>query len=289
MTKATRAPTGSSDTGASDLKRAVREYWNDRIHDLEMAESPAGTPAFFDELEEYRFEKLDYLPQLVDFDGYEGEEVLEIGCGIGTDLTRFARGGASVAGVDLSETAIHMAEQNFQRLGLAADLQVADGGNLPYSDRRFDLVYCHGVLQYAANPQAIVRESYRLLREGGTAIFMVYNERSWLAWMSGLTGVGLEHDDAPVFRLYTKKEFERLLRPFPHRRIVPERFPVETQLHGGLQGTLFNRFFVPVFNALPRSWVRSLGWHLMAFCQKEREGTERTPGRDDSDLHSRRG
>lgn len=262
------------------LRERVREYWNGRIHDLEMAESPVGSPAFFDELEEYRFEKLDYLPRLVDFDGYRGEEVLEIGCGIGTDLTRFAHGGARVAGLDLSETAIGLARQNLDRLELPADLQVADGGDLPYPEGSFDVVYCHGVLQYAANPEAIVGEARRVLRPGGEAVFMVYNRDSWLAWMSRAFGVGLEHDDAPVFRLYTVEEFERLLAPFPHRSIVPERFPVATRLHGGLQGALFNRLFVPAFNALPDSWVRPLGWHLMAFCRKREDPSrELKPGR----------
>lgn len=263
---------GSGVERTDELRRRVRDYWNGRIHDLEMAENPPGSPEFFDELEEYRFEKLAYLPDLVDFGGYEGADVLEIGCGIGTDLTRFARGGARVVGVDLSERAIRMARQNFDRLGLEAELKVADGGRLPYEDGRFDLVYCHGVLQYAADPAAIVRESHRLLRSGGTAIFMVYNRSSWLAWMSRVFGVGLEHDDAPVFRLYTRQGFERLLAPFAALRIVPERFPVVTRLHGGVQGFLFNHVFVPVFNALPRAWVRHLGWHLMAFCRKTEKG-----------------
>lgn len=251
------------------LRESVRSYWDGRIHDLEMATHRPGTPEFFDELEKYRFDKLEYLPRLVDFSAYGGRDVLEVGCGIGTDLTRFARGGARVTGVDLSETAIRLARRNFDRLGLPVDLYVADGGNLPYSDESFDLVYCHGVLQYAADPEGIVREAHRLLRVGGTGIFMVYNRQSWLAWMSRMFGVGLEHDDAPVFRLYTRQQFEDLLEPFPDRRIVPERFPVPTRLHDGIQGMLFNRMFVPAFNALPRSWVRSVGWHLMAFCRKD--------------------
>ena len=51
-------------------------------------------------------------------------------------------------------------------------------------------------------------------------------------------------------------------------RIVEERFPVKSRLHGGWKGTLFNTFFVGTFNALPRALVRRFGWHLLAFCRK---------------------
>lgn len=246
----------------------VRDYWNHRIHDLEMTTAEPGSPRFFEELDAYRFEKLDYLPRIVKFEGYAGRRVLEIGCGVGTDLARFARGGARVTGVDLSETAVELARRNLANLRLEGELQVADGISLPWPDGSFDVVYCHGVLQYAADPRGIVREAHRLLARDGEAIFMVYNRRSWLAWMSRRFGVGLEHGDAPVLDLYTMSELETLLAPFTSRRIVPERFPVRSRLHKGLKGLLYNSLFVPAFTVLPQRWVRPLGWHLMAFCRK---------------------
>ena len=131
---------------------AIRDYWNHRIHDLEMTEHPVGTKAFFDDLDDYRFDKLRYLPELVDFGGFRGQRLLEVGCGIGTDLARFAGGGALVTGVDLSQTAIDLATQNFAGLGLTGDLRMGDGESLPFPDASFDVVYGHGVLQYAARP-----------------------------------------------------------------------------------------------------------------------------------------
>jgi SAM-dependent methyltransferase len=250
------------------LAERVRSYWNERIHDLEMTTAAPGSAAFFRELDAYRFEKLDYLPRLVEFGGYAGRRVLEIGCGVGTDLARFAQGGARVSGVDLSETAIDLARKNLAHLGLEGDLRIADGTSLPWPDGSFDLVYCHGVLQYAADPRGIVREAHRVLVPAGEAIFMVYNRRSWLAWMSRWFGVGLEHGDAPGLTLFTRRELEDLLGVFPSRRVVPERFPVRSRLHHGAKGMVYNSLFVPAFRLLPRAWVRPLGWHLMAFCRK---------------------
>lgn len=259
----------SPEPSGPPLIERIRTYWNGRIHDQEMSGAPPGTLAFFDDLDDYRFDKLRYLPRLVDFDGYGGRRLLEIGCGIGTDLVRFGRGGAQVTGVDLARQAIDLARRNLELHGVDADaLEVADGEALPFDDHAFDIVYAHGVVQYTADPVRLIREAHRVLRPGGEAIVMVYNRRSWLSAMSALTGTALEHEDAPALRTFTIGEFRRLLDPFADVRIVPERFPVPSRLHRGWKAAVYNRLFVGTFNALPRRLVRPLGWHLMAFCRK---------------------
>ena len=248
---------------------AIQHYWNERIHDLEMTTHPVGSREFFDDLDEYRFDKLHYLPRLVDFGAYRGQALLEVGCGIATDLVRFARGGARVTGVDLSQTAIDLAQRNFDLHGVAAEaLRVANAEALPCADASFDVVYGHGVIQYTANPERLIAECDRVLRPGGTGIFMVYNRISWLNALSKLMKVQLEHEDAPVLRKFSIAEFRQLLAPFASVEIVPERFPVKSRLHKGWKGVAFNTMFVGTFNALPRNLVRPLGWHLMAFCRK---------------------
>ena len=246
----------------------VREYWNRHIHDLEITSHPVGSAGFFADLDQYHFEKLHHLLRLVHFDGYRGRRVLEVGCGAGTDLVRFAKGGAIVAGVDLSPSAVALARRNFEQQGLDADLREADGERLPFESDTFDLVYAHGVVQYTSGPQALVDECRRVLKPGGDAVFQVYNRVSWLNALSKLMKVPLEHEDAPVLLKYSAGEFRALLKDFHDVRIVEERFPVKSRLHGGWKGTLFNSFFVGTFNALPRSLVRRFGWHLLAFCRK---------------------
>lgn len=247
----------------------IAQYWNHRIHDLEMTDHPVGSKAFFDDLDDYRFDKLHYLPRLVDFSSFRGQRLLEVGCGIGTDLVRFAKGGARVTGVDLAGTAIDLARTNFELHGLAAEeLRVTNGEALPYADAAFEVVYGHGVIQYTADAPTLIRECHRVLKPGGTGIFMVYNRISWLNALSKVMKVALEHEDAPVLKKYSIAEFRDLLSSFADTRIIPERFPVKSRLHKGWKGVAFNTMFVGAFNALPRAWVRPLGWHLMAICRK---------------------
>jgi SAM-dependent methyltransferase len=246
----------------------VRDYWNTHIHDLDISTNKPGTREFFADLDQYHFEKLHHLPRLIDFNAYRGRKVLDVGCGAGTDLARFARGGAIVSGVDLSSSAIELAKANFAQQGLEGDLREADGEALPFADNEFDFVFAHGVVQYTTNDQALVNECRRVLKPGGTAVFQVYNRISWLNALSKVMKVPLEHEDAPVLKRYSIGEFRRLLTGFRDVRVVEERFPVKSRLHGGWKGVAFNTFFVGTFNALPRSWVRRFGWHLLAFCTK---------------------
>jgi ubiquinone/menaquinone biosynthesis C-methylase UbiE len=246
----------------------ISAYWDEHIHDLSITTYPVGTPGFFKQLDEYRYDKLNYLLRLVDFDTYKGKSLLEVGCGAGIDLVRFARGDANVTGIDLSRTAIDLASKNIEQSGQSADLRVMNGECMQFADNTFDVAYAHGVLQYTADTEKMIAEIHRVLKPGGEAIMMVYNKYSWLNLMRNVTKVPLEHEDAPVFKKFSASELKQLLRPFQDYRIIPERFPVRTKLHSGWKARLFNNVFVGTFNLMPRAWIRPFGWHLMAFAAK---------------------
>lgn len=251
-----------------DLIAHITSYWDERIHDLAITTYPVGTAGFFQQLDDYRYDKLNYLPRLVDFPAYSGRKLLEVGCGAGIDLVRFARAGAAVTGIDLSQTAVGLAQKNLEQNGLSAVLRVMNGECMEFPDNTFDVVYAHGVLQYTADTTKMIAEIHRVLKPGGQAIMMVYNRISWLNLMRRVTKVPLEHEDAPVLKKFSIGELKQLLKPFQSYRIVPERFPVKTRLHSGWKARLFNDVFVGTFNIMPKALVRPLGWHLMAFAVK---------------------
>ena len=107
-----------------------------------------------------------------------------------------------------------------------------------------------------------------MLKPGGEAIFQVYNRISWLNALSKLMKVPLEHEDAPVLGRYSASEFRALLTGFREVRIVEERFPVKSRLHGGWKGSRSTRSSSGRSTPCRAALVRRFGWHLLAFCRK---------------------
>jgi SAM-dependent methyltransferase len=270
------AGSGAMAAAAAGLARgddlaAVRAYWSEGVAHWPIATAPVGSAAYFQETEAYRYEKLDYLERRIDFAGFAGRRVLDLGCGLGNDAARFARGGALVTGVDLTARAIELAQANFAQRGLPGTFLEGNGEALALPDASFDLVWCHTVLHFTPEPARMVREIHRVLAPGGQAILMAVNRRSWMRLMHRLARVGIDHQAAPVFHWLAREEFAALLAPFAEAQIVVERFPVRTVVHQGLKARLFNTLFVDAFNALPRSWVEGFGHHLLAFARKAGE------------------
>ena len=250
------------------LLESIRSYWNTHIHDVELSVYPPGSDGFFRDLDAYRFDKLAYLEPIFTPERFGGKRVLEVGCGIGTDLVRIARAGGSVTGVDLAETSIDLAKRNFAAQGLPADLRVMNGEELEFSDDAFDVVYAHGVLQYTASASTMVDELHRVLRSGGELIAMVYNRYSWLNALSTVMKVELEHEDAPVLNKYSIFEVRRLFRRFVNVRTVPDRLPVRSRIHHGWKGEVYNEVFVRACDLLPKAVLRPVGWHIMIYAGK---------------------
>ena len=243
----------------------VRAYWNEFVNDIEVTDLPVGSPEFFDALERYRYEKIDYLRDYVGFSKYKGKKVLEIGCGVGIDLLQFARSGSDVSAVDLTPNGIQLATANLAREGYQGDLRVGNAESLDFPDRSFDVVYSHGVLHHTVDTEKSIDQVYRVLRTGGEAIIMLYNRHSWFNLAAVLSGTNIEHakKDAPIIRRYSTGECRKMFHRFRDVQIHVDRFPKRTVKFDNFFAKLNNNLLVPFFELLPDRIRRPLGWHIM--------------------------
>jgi SAM-dependent methyltransferase len=241
----------------------ISAYWDVRIHDTVLSDDPPGTSEFYSAIDAYRYGRLDYLPSLANFEHWRGRDVLDLGCGAGLDLIRFAKAGARVCGVELSRRALAMTQEYLKVSGLEASLVQADAARLPLPEQSFDLVFCHGVLPFVRDEEAVVAEIRRVLRPDGTAILGVYHRHSWIYAAHKLFGLPLGHADAPGFHTHSKAEFAAVTAPLQPAEIFCERLPRIRSGRGPavlLAATLLRA----VEAILPNAWFRSLGWHLIA-------------------------
>jgi ubiquinone/menaquinone biosynthesis C-methylase UbiE len=161
----------------AELDRSV-EFWSANQPGFRFSGFAPGTPEFFDEVAAHRYSLERAIDELVCFSDWEGRDVLEAGCGIGTDGVRFARAGARYTGLDFSPAALDLARRRFAFEQVDCRLIEGSVSELPFPADSFDLVYSHGVLHHVPDTEKAIDEIHRVLRPGGTAIVMVYHRRS---------------------------------------------------------------------------------------------------------------
>lgn len=157
----------------------VRDFWNVNPCQSELSQATERRE-YFAEISRRRFCGREWhIPTVAQFGAFEGKDLLEIGCGIGTDGVEFAKRGARYFGIDLTPNSIRLARERFALFNVAGRFEVANAEErIPYGDETFDHIYSFGVIHHSPRTQAIVNEMYRVLRPNGTFTVMVYNRSS---------------------------------------------------------------------------------------------------------------
>lgn len=246
----------------------VVNYWNQRPCNIRHSAKPVGSVEYFDEVEKRKYCVEPHIPQFADFNSWQGKRVLEIGCGIGTDTINFARAGAHVTAVDLSEESLKIASQRAKVFGLSESIEFSCcnceelSNTLPH--KSFDLVYSFGVIHHTPNPQKAIDEIAKLGKLGAKLKLMLYATNSW---KNALIMSGFDQPEAqagcPVAFTYTDQTVRDLLVQFSSIKISQDHiFPYQVEHY-------VNYDYVKEewFQAMPEEMFRSLekafGWHLL--------------------------
>jgi len=261
----------------ADGKLRAREQWSaDPCGAVYGRASEFGTREFFDEVERHRYEE--YAPWMRDvmgFDKFAGARLIEVGCGMGTDLLQFARGGAHITGVDLTPRSVEIARQHFRVYHMPGDFSLADAERLPFPDNSFDLYYSNGVLHHTPDTSAAVREAHRVLKPGGTVKVMLYHRSSWAYWFELMFRQGVvkgelfrglnaedimskyvefnEGEGRPLVKAYTRDEARKMFSIFSKVDVKVDQL-IRAEIYG--VGKLIPRW---IFQRM----ARSIGWNVI--------------------------
>ena len=219
-------------------KELVQAYWDEQPCDSTELSFPEGSLEFFEEMEERRYRSQAFIHAFAQFTRWRGKKILEVGCGSGTDLLQFARAGAEVYAVDLSQHSVELTRKRLELYGLPAEVNQVNGLDLPFPSDCFDLVYSWGVIHHAPHPSKVVAEIYRVLKPGGHLKAMVYSRNSllWLGmWIkhallrgrifTSLSRVISEHQESPGTRAFTMGQMNGLFHQFSPLKFQPVPIP----------------------------------------------------------------
>lgn len=260
----------------------VRSYWDQRPCNVRHSPKATGTREYFDEVETRKYFVEPHILRFAEFERWRGKRVLEIGCGIGTDTTNFARHGAKVTAVDLSPQSLELAKTRINLYGFSAQVQFYCGSAeeltrfLPVEP--YDLIYSFGVVHHTPHPERVMEQMRHYARPGTVVKLMVYYRHSWkVFWILMGYGKGrfwrlkeliAEHSEAqtgcPVTYTYTREEGRRLIESSGFHQtgvfvdhIFPYRIPnyVKYEYEKAWPWSVTPR---PVMR-----WMeRHFGWHL---------------------------
>ena len=103
------------------------------------------------------------------------DDLLEVGCGDGYFLRKYAAGVRSIAGLDHSELAVKCALSNNKgRIAAGtADFVQGDASRLPWPDGSFSVVTSMGSFTMFPEPLETLKEMCRVLRPGGRAVILL--------------------------------------------------------------------------------------------------------------------
>lgn len=261
----------------------VCEFWNRRPCNIRHSPKLVGTSEYFDEVEARKYFIEPHIPSFAQFERWTGKKVLEIGSGIGTDSVNFARAGADVTVVELSEKSLEICRKRFEVYGQKGRFYCGNAEELsafvPVAP--CDLIYSFGVIHHTPSPDRVFDEIKKYCHPETEIRVMLYSKWSWkVFWIIMKEGKGAfwradelvrtyseAQTGCPVTHYYSFYDIRRLMKDFEIIQMWKDHiFPYKIEKYINYE---YERVWY--FRWLPKAVLRRLethfGWHTLVVAQ----------------------
>ncbi|MCC3144079.1 class I SAM-dependent methyltransferase [Halanaerobium sp. Z-7514] len=156
-----------------------------------------------------------------------GKKIIELGCGTGFFLRKFAVDAEETVGLDITEGMLTAARKIAQEKDL--DINFIQGDvteEIPYPDNYFDIVYSNSMIEFfeaGEELEAVLTEMWRVLKPGGKYVIGVLNSKS--TWAYKRIAETMEKDS--IFSeatFYSWEELKAILEKFAQVKIESTLF-----------------------------------------------------------------
>ncbi len=136
-----------------------------------------------------------------------GSDLVDIGCGSGFHLPRFARMGANVVGVEPYSPLVGLAEERVAEVPRARAVEGAAQA-LPLADDSMDIAHARWAYFFGGGSEPGLREVERVLRPGGTA-FVIDNDATRSRFGLWFRRANPSYDPVGVERFWARQGYQR--------------------------------------------------------------------------------
>lgn len=108
-------------------------------------------------------------------------DFLDVGCGVGRHSYLFAKSGFRVRCLDICEESVSIVNKRAEQENINIECSVGDFVTLPYEDESVDCILSYNVISHVdkVGMQQAIRESYRVLKNGGEWYLTLCSKKSW--------------------------------------------------------------------------------------------------------------
>jgi SAM-dependent methyltransferase len=204
---------------SKNIYNKIRVYWNKRPCNIRHSRKKLFSKQYFEEVKKKRYFVESHIKKFAEFKDYKNKNVLEIGCGIGTDAIEFIKNKSKYVGVEYSNYSLEITKKRLDVYGFEKlrPLLLFDNAenlkNVKKLNIKFDLIYSFGVLHHTPNLKKCFKSIYDISHKNTEIKLMLYAKNSYKNFMLNKTLYRYEaQKGCPVVQKIDLEDLKKLVK-----------------------------------------------------------------------------